>query len=345
MSTSNLTSTKAIENFTALVSRLGFDPLPLCEKFQLPDTLICDRDALISYPDAAQLLEAAAEVCQCPDFGLRLADTQPPMNLGVYGLLLKSCQSFGETLENVVRFYHIQSHAVTITLHKNDAHAYLLREDLWLGEVPTFQFCTLTMSHMLKGTRFFLGEKWTPAFITFAYKQPNNYKVYEKLFCCPVKFDQPESTFGFHLNDLQKTSTSYSPELKEYLKNQVEEIEKNFTVSLYQSTEHLVRQLLYNDNCTQDNVAELLNVHPKKLQRELKQAGTTFRKMRADARLSMAKHFLEDSNLTLTAIAEMLGFSELSSLSHAFREKYQLTPSEWRQQYHHQATCKSPEQP
>ncbi len=332
MSTYNLTSTKVIENFSHLVSRMGFDPRPLCEKYQLPEALICDRDALISYPDAAQLLELAAKVCHCADFGLQLADTQPPMNLGVLGLLLKSCQTFGETLETAVRFYHIQSHAVTITLHKNSSHAYMLREDLWLGEVPTFQFCTLTFSHMLKATRFFLGEKWTPAFVTFAYKKPDNFRDYERLFECPVKFDQPESAFGFHIQDLQKTSASYSSELKEYLKNQVEEIEKDFTVSLYQSTEHLIRQLLYNDNCTQDNVAELLNVHPKKLQRELKQAGTTFRKMRAEARLSLAKHFLEDSDLSLTAIAEMLGFSELSALSHAFRDKYQLTPSEWRQQ-------------
>jgi hypothetical protein len=74
----------------------------------------------------------------------------------------------------------------------------------------------------------------------------------------------------------------------------------------------------------------LMAMHPKTLQRELHHQGVSFRALRARARLDAAEHYLRDSTIPLTRIAEMPGFSELSALSRAFKTRHGISPAVWR---------------
>jgi len=332
MSHTHLINTRSIQHFDILVSSFEQDPDLLCRKASIIPSTLKDVEGMIPYSNAAILLQMAAEQCRQPDFGLRLADAQPALNLGALGLLLKCCGTLGEGLDYVVRFYHIQSQAVSITLHTTGACAYLLREDLWLGKAPTFQYNSLTFAHFLKAMRFSLGKDWKPAYVTFTHNTPANHKDYQRYFECPVEFDQPASTFGFPAADLNRALASNNPELRDDLERKVAQQGHISKVDILRNTEHLVRQLLHSENCTQENIAQLFGIHPKKLQRELKQAGSSFRTIRSEMRLCVAEHYLKDSEVPLTAIAEMLGFSELSAFSRAFSKKHRLSPSDWRKQ-------------
>jgi AraC-like DNA-binding protein len=46
--------------------------------------------------------------------------------------------------------------------------------------------------------------------------------------------------------------------------------------------------------------------------------------------MDLALRYLRDPNLSLSQIAFLLGYSELSALSHAFRRWTRTTPGEWR---------------
>ena len=71
-------------------------------------------------------------------------------------------------------------------------------------------------------------------------------------------------------------------------------------------------------------------MHPKALQRTLHSQGVTFRELRAEVRLDMAERYLADSEISLTAITEILGFSDLSNFSHAFKSRHGIAPTAWR---------------
>ncbi|MEQ1715517.1 MAG: helix-turn-helix domain-containing protein, partial [Hyphomicrobium sp.] len=67
------------------------------------------------------------------------------------------------------------------------------------------------------------------------------------------------------------------------------------------------------------------------LQNRLAQHGTTFEEVLNAARKLRAEHLLKTSDLTLTDIAQQLGFSELSAFTRAGQRWFGCTPSARRQ--------------
>jgi AraC-like DNA-binding protein len=55
------------------------------------------------------------------------------------------------------------------------------------------------------------------------------------------------------------------------------------------------------------------------MQRKLKARGVSFRKLLDDTRRQLAEQYLKDSTLSVSEIAYLLGFAEVSSFSRAFR--------------------------
>jgi AraC-like DNA-binding protein len=73
-----------------------------------------------------------------------------------------------------------------------------------------------------------------------------------------------------------------------------------------------------------------LGVSTRTLQRRLRDAGTTFQRELAAARLRDAQRRMLASDDSLTAIALECGFASLQHLSTLFRKTTGLSPSEWR---------------
>ncbi|MDI1348889.1 AraC family transcriptional regulator [Aquabacterium sp.] len=77
-------------------------------------------------------------------------------------------------------------------------------------------------------------------------------------------------------------------------------------------------------------VARLLQLSERTLKRRLQDDGTSFRALLADARQQQARTLLADGALSLTDIAEQMGFSDLSSFSQAFKRWFGVAPSRMR---------------
>lgn len=77
-------------------------------------------------------------------------------------------------------------------------------------------------------------------------------------------------------------------------------------------------------------MAKMLNSSPRTLKRRLREEGTSFTKILAESRASLAQELMRDKSLTLTDIAEQLGFSDLSSFSQAFKRWRGVSPRAYR---------------
>ncbi|RZF26761.1 AraC family transcriptional regulator, partial [Paraburkholderia sp. UYCP14C] len=81
---------------------------------------------------------------------------------------------------------------------------------------------------------------------------------------------------------------------------------------------------------TLEEMARMMNTSARTLKRRLQEDGTTFRTLLNEARSAMAETLLSDAHLTLTEIAERLGYSDLSSFSQAFKRWYGVAPQVYR---------------
>ena len=92
----------------------------------------------------------------------------------------------------------------------------------------------------------------------------------------------------------------------------------------------LLSQLLPAGQVTIELMATRLNRSVSTLQRELRDEGTTFTEVLDQTRRLAAQGYLAEQAISLSEIAYLLGFSDESSFSRAFRRWTGLTPNQFR---------------
>jgi AraC-like DNA-binding protein len=78
-------------------------------------------------------------------------------------------------------------------------------------------------------------------------------------------------------------------------------------------------------------VAAALGINLRTLQRRLANEETAFSTLIAGVRRELAERYLASPSYTLTRVAEMLGYGQLSSFTRWFSEEFGLSPTAWRQ--------------
>jgi AraC-like DNA-binding protein len=95
---------------------------------------------------------------------------------------------------------------------------------------------------------------------------------------------------------------------------------------------HLINQALSTGDCSIDRVAGSLAINKRTLQRQLKEHDSSYKDLLEEVRFDIARRYLRESSGSLTVLADMLCYSELSVFSNAFRQRYGISPREWKKQ-------------
>ena len=88
---------------------------------------------------------------------------------------------------------------------------------------------------------------------------------------------------------------------------------------------------LPHGNISDDSVASALHMSVRTMHRKLVDEDQNFRNLLVEMRRNLAELYIMDNSLTLTEISMLLGFSEPSSFSRAFKSWTGSAPSEIRQ--------------
>ncbi len=91
----------------------------------------------------------------------------------------------------------------------------------------------------------------------------------------------------------------------------------------------LLIDLLPTGHANQQIIASRLNRSVSTLQRHLSAAGTTFREIQDSTRRALAEEYVRDGKHSLSQIAYLLGFSDQSNFSRAFKRWSGGTPTEF----------------
>lgn len=329
-----LVRSETIAGFSELVESLGGSPEMLYRQVGFTTSLFENPDFMLPYVSVCKLMNISATALNREDFALLLADVENRNTIptGALGLLMLQCHDVRAAIIACTEHFHLHSQGVGWNLEVEGAYASVTRADRVAGKMATFQYTVLGMAGCLRVLKLLCGEAWAPSAVSFTHSPPINVQDYHRFFGVKVEFNQEFTRFVFPSSSLTKKIPGSDIKYHQQLDRQIEEMETLHAnrYSLPSRVKLLIQKRIHSEDCTQITIAEHLSVHPKNLQRNLNKHGTTFRKLRAEVRLDMAERYLKDSDIPITSIAELLGFSELSGFNHTFKTRHNISPSVWR---------------
>jgi len=91
--------------------------------------------------------------------------------------------------------------------------------------------------------------------------------------------------------------------------------------------------LMARGEANADAACRALKLSRRTLQRRLKAEKTSFQKVLKEVRAELAINYLRDARLKSLEIAMLLGYSNISTFTTAFKSWYNVPPAEYRQKF------------
>lgn len=329
-----LVRASALEGFAELVATLGGDANNLRQAAGLPVTPL-PADGWISYRAFLNLLELSAKELACPHFGLYLSRHQGIGILGPLGFIMREAPDVATALAELSRYFSLHNQGAEISLSRVSGVVQLGFESKVPGHLPMGQQEDLVIGIGLNVMRLLCGPRWNPLAVYLIHTEPRDRKPYRALFDCPLHFDAESSMMVFPAETLAVKISAADDRLHKILQEHLALVKASYPDNYPDQVKHLIRQALLTGDCSVDRVAGYLSITKRTLQRQLKTADTAYKELLEEVRFDMATRYLVDSNSPLSVLADMLGYSELSAFSNAFKLKTGMSPRAWRVQYAH----------
>lgn len=192
------------------------------------------------------------------------------------------------------------------------------------------QFGALAM--VTRMCRLVYGDGFRLQAVNFKHEQPRDLQPYYSFFACELNFGKAQNQLFIPDSIVDEILTGANPELAmlndEVVTRHLARIDKGDIVARLRA---VLMDLLPNGEVSDDMVAAALHMSVRTLHRKLAEVDTNFRKELVEIRRSLAEQYIYDNSLTLTEISLLLGFSEPSSFSRAFRNWTGTSSSQVRQ--------------
>lgn len=337
MPNSQLAAAELTIGLNEAAQEIGFDIRKAMSQTGLNPVLLEEPRGYITWEGFSELLELVTEQSGCGYFGMLVARHQPAMELGVLGQIMKFCPDVGTALAKGHEYNSIYNHSVFWETRRNGDTAALTRHFRYQRKRSLTQITVLGITQVFKLLNGLCGPGWKPASITLCQSEPDpkTRNEYRALFNTPIRYGQENDSIVFPIEDLARPISSSDRRLLAIVEEHARGLRDSFSIDndVSTNTRLFIRQTLGQGGASMDNIAGMLNLHPKALHRRLKNEGQTFKKLVNEERLNEAQYYLTTRpQMPLAQLAELLGYSNPAPLSRAFRKRYGVAPSTWRDQ-------------
>jgi len=309
---------------------LGADPVRLLSEVGLELKLFDDPNNRISYLARGRLFAHCVDQTACPHFGLLVGQQAGLHSFGLVGLLAKYSPNVGSALRSLVRYMHLHVRGATTTLSVGSDLATLEYQIYQTRAMGNDQVGDGAVAVAFNIVRDLCGSDWKPVEARFAHREPENAEPFQKFFQAPLRFDTEQYAVVFSEHWLNRRLPDASPELRRLLQQEIDKLEVRLEDNFLEQVRSLLRTTLVTGHSSADQVAELFSMHRRTLNRHLNSVGTSFRKLADEVRFEIARQLLEDSAMEIIQIASLLGYSNASAFTRAFRRWSSTTPARWR---------------
>ena len=308
-----------------LLHQSGLDPEALGD----PD----NRVPLQTYKD---LMAAAKDLCGDPALPLHLGAAQNFTEISVVGLICYAAHTMGEALMELNRYGRL---VAELDLPGGDSRFQVqeIEGGLWLvdtrADPDSFPEMTEeTWSRFIcETTRNFPGKPFAKS-VHVTHARPAHGDVYEQVMQVPVVFESVRNAIHFDAAWLtmptHRGNTYAFGVLSERAEALLQDLESSHTTRGH--VERILIPVLHKGEASMAKLAAEMGMSRQSLYRRLKAENVSFDALYDDLRHRMAIHYLQSQKVSVNETAYLVGFSDPSSFSRAFKRWTGEAPGSWK---------------
>lgn len=288
----------------------------------------------------SRLYQQIISLLQDQLFGLRFGGTASPGAFRMMCYCIIHCENLGRAIRRACEFYRIffQTDArMAIDVERDQA---VVGYGEWPragvgSEVRTADVYGLYVWH-----RFFCwltGRQLELVEVRFrdgAPRPPERQQKYERLFDCPVRYDHHRNELVLTAADMQCPLVHTEQSLKDFLRSAPYPLMVMPGVEEDSGVAARVRALIGHDFSqglpSFEEITRALNTSAPTLRRRLKREGTSFQKLKDECRCEAAVAYLSNPELSINAVAALMGFTDPSAFHRSFKKWTGMTPGDYR---------------
>ena len=314
-----------------LIEHHGLPPEPLFRAAGIEPKIISDPRAHIARAQSDLLLRTLAGRIADPAFGLKAAQCWHPSNLGALGYAWLSSSTLRTALNRLVRYWRVVIADVTVSLDESPQGVAFVHVPPALD--PTLDAVrgdmVLAIVHDMCRTNF--GSALRPAQVALRRAAPTDARPYEAAFGCPVSFGADANRLLIGRADADHPLPTGNRDLAAMhdraLVEQLARLDKRDIMARFRAS---LLERMSSGDLSEENLARDLHMSRRSLQRRLAEAEATYQSLVEETRRDMALRYLADPDKSATDIAFLLGYSQQSAFTRAFRRWTGKSPSEYR---------------
>jgi AraC-like DNA-binding protein len=309
----------------------GLPVAPLLEQASLTADQLEDHSQRIEVSAQAKFLKVAADALQDDLLGFHLSQSFDLREAGLLYYVLSSSDSFADAMSNTERYTRIVNGGIEI---KFEATRAVITIDYVgverLSDRHQFEFWLFSIVRMC---RQLTGTRLAPRQFSVKHGRKATPPECRAFLGCEVKYgaNVDEIVLPAQVNKLPIVGADrYLNEmLVQYAKETLASRTPERT-SLRSKVEHAIGPLLPHGKAKASTVAKELGVSHRTLARSLAAEGLTFSEILDQNKADIAKSYLTHGDLSISQIAWLVGYSEVSTFTLAFKRWYGITPTELR---------------
>lgn len=305
----------------------------LCRAAGLDEQRLADPDGLMSYAELLSLWHQGYELTGDENFALHVGEWAPNGPPSVLTFLFRNAPTVGDAYRKIARLWgsldnttklFIEEHEPikTITFEKTNRTAAARQELDWL----------FALLH--SGLRAVMGAQLSLAAVEFVGAASSDPREHQRVFGCPVRFGARANRLSFTEEVWEAQNPNANAALAEILERHARGLMAGLpAVNGLRATVHaLVSARLEEGALSIESTAKQLGMSARTLQRRLAEEGESFGEVVDHARRLSAERMLTENVLPLAEIALLVGFSEQSAFTRAFKKWTDTTPAHFRRE-------------
>lgn len=314
------------------IESYGADPgLAIDEALYRPGgkKLSLDR---VKFSDFNDALHRAIDLVKDPALAIRTAQFTHPSSFGALGhawLVSFNLRSALKRTERYQRMVDEKSDIKVLELPDRVCVTYrMLRKRVTPDAIGDFH-----QAQLLAMCRLNFGSKLEPIEINLSRSKPADPDPWINFFGPAVRFDQADISLVLSNEQADKPLTISNAELAIIHDKSIQQylltLGRN---NILNRSRMYLTELLPSGRVTEDGLARELNMSTRTLHRKLRENNMTFRSLLEEVRTDISGRYIRNHNYSVTEIAFLLGYTDISAFSRAFKSWFGHSPTDAREQ-------------